>query len=83
MQTQIEKGIPIPSKSKVFSELPYKDMEVGDSIFVKQIKGKPLNLLYVSVYSSAADWAKRNKNNWKFTGRVDKEKNGVRLWRMQ
>ena len=64
----IEKNIPIPDKRAW--KYPWKEMEVGDSIF---IKGKSINAL------TATGLRYLKKDGWDFAMRtVD---GGVRVWR--
>jgi hypothetical protein len=71
MTIEIEKGVPITGKSR--QRFPFKDMEVGDSFFIKDGKNK-------SAYSSAAGFARRHPA---FAFTVRKINGGIRVWRIE
>jgi hypothetical protein len=71
MTIKVEKGIPIPARgSNRGSTYPYKQLEVGDSFYVK---GKTAAKFSASAYNQA------RKAGIKVT--VRNEKDGVRVWR--
>lgn len=74
-----DKHIPLPSRER--SEQPhpkFRDMEVGDSVFVPHDG----SLMTCKAYLCAASIQKRS-NVYKFAGRsvVEDGKRGVRIWR--
>ncbi len=72
----IERDIPIPSKIK--ETMPFKDMEVGDSFFIKT--DKPL---IQQIYASARikRYNKLAKTFIKI--RTAKVEGGIRVWRIR
>jgi len=68
---EIEKGVPIPNIIPSRSIYPFRDMEVGDSFFVKCHK---------NIYSTVTTHNKRNAPKI-FTAR--KEGSGFRVWRIK
>ena len=66
---KIEKNIPIPEQTRK-KKYPFKDMEVGDSIFVEKE-------MISRVYSAARTYGSRK--GLYFSAR--KEGNGYRIWR--
>ena len=76
---EIEKEIELPSVISLRRLYPFKEMEVGDSFFVP-LNGRDSRM--VSVAIMGAGRATRMKGE-KFTTRVNKEKDGVRCWRIE
>lgn len=71
MSIAIDRGIPLPEVKK-FNHYPYKTMQVGESFFVPG----------VSVKLMCNNNGRMNKiTGMKFTAR--KEKDGVRVWRIE
>lgn len=71
MSIAIDRGIPLPEVRK-FNNYPYKEMKVGESFFVPAI----------SVKLMCNNNIRMNKSTgMKFTAR--KEKDGVRVWRIE
>ena len=74
----IEKGIPIPPKTRTVKfAYPFKDMEVGDS-FPIGFSDKNFRKLYTSVKK----FTKLNAGS-KFTIRTNKDENFIRVWRVK
>lgn len=72
MTIEVEKGVPIPESKQGMPKYPWKEMEVGDSIFVPWAK---------SVSSFSAHWYAQKSTGKKFIKRaVD---GGVRVWRIK
>ena len=74
MEIKIEKGIPMPEKSKPKSKYPFDSIEVGDSFFTDLISSSTL-------YQIAYIWRKTNQNEWRF--KAVKENEGARVWRVK
>lgn len=70
---QIEKGFQFKGK-KEYNKYPYSKMEVGDSFFITS-SSKSI------AYSSAYQWQKRNRPDWKF-GVQEDQKDGVKGFRI-
>lgn len=78
MNIKIDKGIPLPSKSKYDDLYPLKDMEVGDSFFIAVTDENKTNIR--NRLSSAVRNYSRNKS---ILFSVRKVSGGIRVWRTQ
>lgn len=67
----IDKGVPLPPSRKGLSKYPWKDMAVGDSVF---IQNAIRTTLLPQVYRAA------RRYGIKFTARTCSD--GVRVWRI-
>lgn len=78
----IEKGVPIPPHGNVGAiRYPFRDMDEGDSFFVKQEDGESRKKLSARVRSASAQFRRRSTGETvTFTTRM--EKNGIRVWRV-
>ena len=76
----IEKGVEIP---EVHSKMkyPWAEMEVGDSVFVEAEEGQSLFDLKRKVGPSARYYG--NVTGKKFKTLMERENNGVRVWRVE
>lgn len=80
-EIKIESGIPIPERISNFAKkYPWKEMKVGDSIFVDRINGEPVQLTRERA-SKAITYAK--KFGIKFCTRAAADGSGVRIWRIE
>lgn len=77
MKIQIEKGVAIPTKSSRKSKYPFRDMEVGDSFFIKDTIDPEGTRKKVS--SAATMFC--HENDYKFKTQVFPA--GVRIWRIK
>lgn len=77
---KIEKGVPLPKnkQGRKRNDWPFKNMEVGDSFFVSAESYKTIEGCRTSVMS-----ATRSYRHMKFTSATYREKNGVRVWRIE
>ena len=69
---KIEKGIEIPESGSGVPKYPWKEMEVGDSFFVKNV---PYNTLHSSTSYAGSRY------HMKFSAR--KVEGGYRIWRIE
>ena len=72
----IEKGVALPDRVVIRnreSKYPFSVMEVGDSIFFKDVNYKAAQIAYVRMYAK--------KSGRKFTVRT--VEGGVRVWRIE
>jgi hypothetical protein len=72
MQIDIDKGVPMPSDTRVRNRYPYKLLRVGESFFVKGIALQ-------SMYNTNFRWGR--KLSRRFIARS--EDGGVRVWRVE
>lgn len=72
MVYMIEKGVPIPPRRKRKSKYNFDQMEVGDSIYIPNVKA-------TTVSSAVSTAVRRKLKGWKFE--VRSEGNGARVWR--
>jgi hypothetical protein len=72
---KIEKGVPMPHgvTADQGSKYPFKDMGVGDSVFVQGQNSQGLVAVAARNYGF--------HHGWKFSCRTDE--NGVRIWRVK
>jgi hypothetical protein len=74
----IEKGIPIPPKTRTIKfAYPFKEMAAGDSFPIEYSEKN-----YRKLYTSAKNFAKLNPGT-KFTLRTFKDANYIRCWRIK
>jgi hypothetical protein len=69
----IEAGIPLPERAKY----PFRDMEVGDSMFFEDENQG------ASARVASLRFVKAHQPDWKFTLRRAEDKPGWRLWRVE
>lgn len=88
MAIKIDKGIPIPARSRVSAgarrKYPWPDMKVGDSFWISA-EGRNLDQMQQLILTVAKMWALRNFKPWMFTTareRSAKSVPGVRIWRI-
>jgi len=78
----VESGVPIPEKKSTINgkprRYPFSTMEVGDSFFVKQVKGYPMTSLHRNVSGQASRRAAAHEDEKYTTRQVE---GGVRVWR--
>ena len=74
----VEKGIPLPSGSRLGGRYPFADMAPGDS-FLAPCEDSKVKSLCSSISTAARTWVKANGGTRKFTVRA--AKGGVRCWR--
>ncbi len=77
---KIEKGVSIP---EVHSDIkyPWPEMAVGDSVFIQPEKGQDLPHLLRKVGPSARYYGEKTEKRFKTM--LDRENNGVRIWRVE
>lgn len=75
MTIEVEKGVPIPSKTAPHSKYPFSKMSIGDSFFA------PVNT--PRIWGSISAYCKRHGG--KFTARAVTENGvqGVRVWKLE
>ena len=76
----IEKDVAFPEVHSKFN-FPWPEMEVGDSVFVKSGKTETIDMLKRKVKGSARYYGV--KSDKKFRALIDREKDGVRVWRVE
>ena len=76
----VEKGIPLPSGSRLGGRYPFADMFPSDSFFAPCADSK-VKSLCSSISTAARTWVKANGAPRKFTVRA--AKGGVRCWRIK
>ena len=76
----IEKDVSFPEVHSKFN-FPWPEMEVGDSVFVKAGKTETVDMLKRKVKGSARYYGV--KSDKKFSALVNREKDGVRVWRTE
>jgi len=74
---KIEKGIPIPD-GRSARKYPWREMGIGDSVFIQPAAGRTLEQTRMALSNSL-----RMARPFRFTTKVDKENNGVRIWRTE
>jgi hypothetical protein len=70
----VEKNIPIPLKSAYGEQIPFRELEIGDSLFIDFICKE-------RVRQRAKKWLKQNNLGWEF--RFEVTAIGVRIWRSE
>ena len=76
---KIEKGVPFPEVHSKF-KFPWPEMEVGDSVLIKTGKVETVDLLKRKVKGSARYYGV--KTGKKFRSLINREEDGVRVWRI-
>jgi len=77
---KVEKNVPFPEVHTKFN-FPWAQMEVGDSVLIKTGKKETVDILKRKVKGSARYYgAKVGK---KFRSLIDREDDGVRVWRIE
>lgn len=81
---KIDKGIPIPKEgqSRVRKHYPFDQMEVGDS-FAVSADGDELTAVRMRVSGAISRLYPYLERDKKFTVRTIREKNEVRVWRIE
>ena len=76
---KVEKNVSFPEVHSKF-KFPWPEMEVGDSVFIKAGKTETVDMLKRKVKGSARYYGV--KSDKKFSALVNREKDGVRVWRV-
>lgn len=83
LEIKIEKNVPLSKKGKrggvKRSIYPFVQMGIGDSFFLQK-NGKPLKNVQINMANSIK-YFKKKYPEWKFATRIDKENEGLRVWR--
>ena len=77
---KVEKNVSFPEVHSKF-KFPWPEMEVGDSVFIKTGKTETVDILKRKVKGSARYYGV--KSDKKFSSLVNREKDGVRVWRVE
>jgi len=77
---KIEKNVPIPETTSR-NKYPWPEMEVGNSVLVMADADESLDLLQNKANSSL--WHCRQMTGKRFKTMIDRENNGVRVWRIE
>ncbi len=77
---KIEKTVPFPEIHSKFN-FPWPEMEVGDSVLVKAGQTEKIDLLKREVKGSARYYGV--KTGKKFRSLINREENGIRVWRTE
>ena len=77
---EIEKGIEVPFGNRR-TVYPFKEMEVGDSFLVTPADYEELRTVARRIPPSANRFGKNH--NMKFSIRLMKKENGIRVWRVK
>jgi hypothetical protein len=77
MRYKLEKNIPIGYKNKAY-KYPFAKMGVGDSFTDGDYDYDKMNELS----TTARDWCRRMKNEWKFSVRKTQD-DKLRIWRVK
>lgn len=82
---KIEKNIAIPKKKWHYSKFPFKDMEVGDSFFVRNedIDSKYIYTTRQRIYNSYRKFLQNEEQNITIRIVSDRENGGVRIFRVK
>jgi len=76
----IEKDVSFPEVHSKFN-FPWPEMDVGDSVFIKAGKTETVEMLKRKVKGSARYYGV--KSDKRFSALVNREKDGVRVWRIE
>jgi hypothetical protein len=76
---KIEKHVPFPEVHSKF-KFPWPEMEVGDSVLIKTGKAETVDLLKRKVKGSARYYGV--KTGKRFRSLINREEDGVRVWRV-
>ncbi len=79
---KIEKNI-IMSEQMTHQKYPYKHMVVGDSFAIPFSDGESPRLIQSGVMASIRHWKVENRLEVIFTSRTLKDKEEVRIWRVE
>ena len=77
---KIEKGVPFPEVHSKF-KFPWPEMEVGDSVLIKTGKAETVDLLKCKVKGAARYYGV--KTGKRFRSLIDRDEDGVRVWRVE
>lgn len=77
---KIEKNVPFPEVHSKF-KFPWHEMEVGDSVLIKTGKTETVDILKRKVKGSARYYGV--KSGKRFRSLINREENGVRVWRVE
>jgi hypothetical protein len=77
---KIEKNVPFPEVHSKF-RFPWPEMEVGDSVLIKTGKPETVDILKRKVKGSARYYGV--KTGKKFRSLINREEDGVRVWRVE
>ena len=77
---KIEKNVKVPTVHSRF-KFPWAEMKVGDSVFIETENGQTLFALKRKVGPSARYYG--NVAGKKFKTLMARDKNGVRVWRLE
>lgn len=83
MSIEVEKNVPFEKKRGNYGKnYPFDKMEVGDSFTIPKVSNRTLAGTQQTLLSAAKTYSLRNKLNWTFSTKTDKETNTVRIWRL-
>ena len=77
---KVEKNVPFPEVHTKF-KFPWAEMEVGDSVLIKTGKKETVDMLKRKVKGSARYYGV--KSGKKFRSLINREEDGVRVWRVE
>lgn len=77
---KIEKHVPFPEVHSKF-QFPWPEMEVGDSVLIKTGQKETVDNLKRKVKGSARYYGV--KSGKKFRSLINREEDGVRVWRVE
>ena len=77
---KIENKIPLPEVRSKFN-FPWVDMKVGDSVFINADKKESVDILKGKIKGSARYYGV--KSSKRFKSLINREDNGVRVWRVE
>lgn len=76
---KIEKNVPMPAAGTINTlKYPINDMQVGDSFAVLILNNNASRLI-----NSLRSYCTRVKPDYKFSMRIDRDKDEVRVWRIK
>lgn len=82
---KIDKNVPIPAKHTHWSELPFAEMEVGDSFIVGKKRYRKTSLLQLRsfLYNKARTYLRETCSMERYSFHLDRNYDGVRVFRIE